>query len=117
MPKKAPSFSCFSGVSGGYLARLCELPFTRYLGRFENIDVMNIRYVSNNVPANTGRVALEPIGNQNLVLVLIVAVSQDISTLESLFKIAKDVVDDDNSPRRIRRTSDVCFDSKKNKKN
>lgn len=60
-----------------------------------------------NSPFNTGRTALKPVGNEDLVLVLHVAVSQDVDALERLFKVAKNVVDDHNSLGGIGRTGDV----------
>jgi hypothetical protein len=60
-----------------------------------------------NVHLNGARLALEPVGHVNLVLLLLVAVGENVGTLESLVKVAKDVVDDDNGLCGVRGAGDV----------
>lgn len=86
LPKKAPSFSFFSGVSGGYLETLVieTRPFL----------VVLVVGAPSDSPFDIRRATLEPVGDEDLALVVCVAVSQDVGTLEGLFKVAKDVVDD-----------------------
>jgi hypothetical protein len=64
-------------------------------------------YSVRRVVTNVNRLALEKVGHKDLVLVLIVAGCEDISTLESLILEAKDIVDDKESFLSILRTSSV----------
>lgn len=53
--------------------------------------------------------ALEPVRDKDLVLLMSVAESENISSLKSLFKVAKDVVDYDNGLFRIDGASDIWW--------
>jgi hypothetical protein len=58
---------------------------------------------------NGAGLALEPVRHVNLVLLVVVAVCQNISTLESLVEVAEDVVDDDNGLCSFLGASDVLL--------
>lgn len=63
--------------------------------------------VGRRVPVNLGRVALEPVGHVDAVLVLVVAVGEEIGALDSLVEVAKDVVDDNDGVLGVLRARDV----------
>jgi hypothetical protein len=69
--------------------------------------MMSKTYSVRRVVANVNGLALEEIGHEDLVLVLIVAGCEDIGTLEGLVLEAKDVVDDKEGLLSILRTSGV----------
>lgn len=54
------------------------------------------------------RLALEPVRNKDLVLLVIITVRKDICALDSLVEVAEDVVDDENGLGSILGTSNVC---------
>jgi hypothetical protein len=59
------------------------------------------------VVANVDGLALEEVGHEDLVLVLLVTGSQNIGTLDSLVLETEDVVDDQESLLRIAGASDI----------
>lgn len=59
------------------------------------------------LPLNRARVALKPVRHKHLVLLVLVTVGQDVGALDRLIKVAKDVVDDEDSLGSIRRTSNI----------
>lgn len=63
--------------------------------------------VGRRVPVNLGRVALEPVGHVDAVLVLVVAVGEQVGALDGLVKVAKDVVDDNDGMLGVLRARDV----------
>lgn len=81
VPKKAPRSFCFCSVFGGYLDKL--------------ISIQHHNATPSYVPLNGARVSLEPVGDEDLVL-LFVAEGEDIGTLNGLVEVAENVVDDDN---------------------
>jgi hypothetical protein len=70
-------------------------------------EVTSKTYSVRRVVANVDGLALEKVGHEDLVLVLIVAGCEDIGTLEGLVLEAKDVVDDKEGLLSILRTSGV----------
>ncbi len=98
LPKKAPRFFCFSGVLGGYLGNNVR-------------DLRGEGCVCQNIPLDGARLALEPVRDKDLVL-LVVAGGEDIGALDGLVKVAEDVVDDDNSFGGIGRAGDIYRESK-----
>lgn len=56
---------------------------------------------------NRARLAPEPVGHEHLILVVIIAIGQDIGSLDSLVKVAKDVVDDDDGLGSVGGASDI----------
>lgn len=62
---------------------------------------------SGNAPLNGARLALEPVRDEDLVL-LPGAGREDVGALDSLVKVAKNVVDDDDSLGGVGRASHVC---------
>lgn len=53
-------------------------------------------------------VPVEQVGHVDLVLLVLVAVGEDVGALDGLLKVAKDVVDDDNGLVGVGGTGDVC---------
>jgi hypothetical protein len=49
-----------------------------------------------NLLFNRAWLALEPVGHEYLVLLVVVAKGEDVGTLHGLVKVAKDVINDDN---------------------
>ena len=62
------------------------------------------------VPGDIGRLALEEIGNKDLIVVVSVGGGQDVCTLDCLRVEAEDIVDDEDSFAGIRRASNVFND-------
>lgn len=60
------------------------------------------------VPGDVGGASVEQVGDVHLVLVVAVAVCEDVGALDGLGEVAKDVVDDDDGIFGVIRTSDVC---------
>ena len=61
-----------------------------------------------NLPLNRARLALEPVGDEDTVL-LGVAGGQDVGALDGLVEVAEDVVDQNDALGGILGTSDVWF--------
>lgn len=59
------------------------------------------------VPFDGARLSLEPVGNQDLVFLVLVAGREDIGALDGLLKEAEDVVDDYNPLGGIFRSGDI----------
>lgn len=59
-----------------------------------------------NSPANGARLALEPVRNEDLVL-LLMAGGQDVGALHGLVEVAEDVVDDDDALGGVRRAGHI----------
>jgi hypothetical protein len=68
---------------------------------------MSKTYSVRRVVADVDGLALEKVGHEDLVLVLLVAGCEDVSTLDGLILEAKDVVDDQDSLLCITRTSGI----------
>jgi hypothetical protein len=62
-----------------------------------------------NVPGDISRVPFEPIRHKDLVLVVLVRGREDISSLEGLREVAKDIVDVKNGLRGVYWAGDVCL--------
>lgn len=62
------------------------------------------------VPGNVCRVALKPVGHEDLVLLVLIRGGEDIGTLESLGEEAKDVIDDQNALFGRRGASGICLE-------
>lgn len=56
---------------------------------------------------NRARLALEPVGHEHLVLVVVIAIGQDVGSLDGLVKVAKDVEDDDDGLGSVGGASDI----------
>jgi hypothetical protein len=63
----------------------------------DRVGVISVAYSVRRVVANVNGLALEEVRHEDLVLILVVAGCEDISTLESLVLEAKDVVDNKES--------------------
>jgi hypothetical protein len=61
------------------------------------------------VPGDISRVPFEPIRHKDLVLVVLVRGREDISSLEGLREVAKDIVDVKNGLRGVYWAGDVCL--------
>ena len=95
LPNHSPSFFCFSSVSGGNLSQCCQGPCP-------------VRKIEN-LPLNWDRIVFEPIGDERLVLLLLIARGQNISTLESLVEESEDVEYRDEALGSLDRTSHICI--------
>lgn len=60
-----------------------------------------------NLPLNGAGLALEPVRDKDLVLVVGVAEGEDVGALQGLVKVSKDVVDDYDGLLGVERTGDV----------
>lgn len=67
----------------------------------------DVRKKDNRSPLNRARLAPKPVRNIDLVLLVSITEGEDISTLDSLVKVAKDVVDDDNGLGSIDGAGDI----------
>jgi hypothetical protein len=80
--KKLPRAFPFSSLSGGYLSFLLAI-------------ILKVKFqaeVGVNSPRDISWIALEPIGHEDLVLVVLVRGREDISSLERLREVSEDVV-------------------------
>jgi hypothetical protein len=82
------------------LSWLSDFQFSAYI-------VTSKTYSVRGVVADVNGLALEKVGHEDLVLVLLVAGCEDIGALDGLVLEAKDVVDDQESFLSIARTSDI----------
>lgn len=60
------------------------------------------------IPGNIGRSPVEQVRNIDLVLVVTVAVGEDVCALDGLGEVTEDVVDNDDCVFGIIVTRDVC---------
>jgi hypothetical protein len=97
--KKLPRAFLFSSLSGGYLYLLLALFIPCYVSKI----------MGENVPGDISRVPFEPIRHEDLVLVVLVRGREDISPLEGLREVAKDIVDVKNGLRSVYWAGDVCL--------
>jgi hypothetical protein len=63
--------------------------------------------VVGNVPLDRARLAIEPIGHEDLVFLMIVAVCEDIGALKRLGKVTKYIKDEDDGFRGVIGTGDI----------
>lgn len=73
----------------------------------EGTEVLLLLVCVGRVPLNGAGLALEPVGNEHLVLCVFVALGQDVSALDGLVEVAEDVVDDDDALRRLIGAGDI----------
>jgi len=99
LPKKAPRLFCFSGVLGGYLIRILAVKST--------VIIWAPGRICKNIPLNRAGLAEEPVRNEDLVLVVLIAGRENVGALDGLVKVAEDVIDDDNALGGIGRASGI----------
>lgn len=56
---------------------------------------------------NWAGLALEPVGHEYLILLMVVAEGKNVGTLDGLVKVAEDVIDDDNGLGSVGGASDI----------
>lgn len=66
-----------------------------------------MKHQHQDLPLNGARLALEPVRDKDLVLVVGVTKGEDVGTLHGLVKVSKDVVNDYNGLLGVKRTGDV----------
>ncbi len=97
--KKAPSFSPFSFVSGGYLRFVVSS-----LGLVESAYKIMERI---DLPRDVGRLPIEEIWHKHLVFMLLITCCKDIGALERLREVTKDIKDEQNGGSSRRRASHI----------
>jgi len=99
--KKLPRAFPFSSLSGGYLyVSLVNSNHAVLCGKSEEISPRDISWV-----------AFEPIGHEDLILIVLVGGREDISALEGLWEIAKYIIDVEDSFGSVGGTSNVYIRS------
>lgn len=52
---------------------------------------------------------MEQVWHEDLVLLVLIAVGEDVCALDGLIKVSEDIIDDDNGLSRISRAGDIFY--------